>query len=451
MAQKISSFKIDNIMSNIHSSNSTKFKKSIVYIMLIMFFIINFSTTVNGQTTTTHENDVTIGQNIQSYRITKDTKDNQLESIKKHLLDKGVTIAFQKLERNDQKEITAIQIEYRSQKDSGQFFVNSGAPIKDIAILYHMAEDSVSISQDIKNLSQSFRIVKDEMEPQPSQSNKGVVVYAKDDVNDPTKKVTVIGKDGNKHNITPDKNTYILKTDSGKIKNESNSASFVKETKNDTVWIDQNVKNIVWTDEDGNDVEIIATEKDDKRIKIFTSQNDQPLLILDGVEISKEVMKNLDPNMIESVNVLKGENSIRIYGNKGKNGAIVITSKKESHTSGTDVEKTNKENTLSTNSNTKTVITQKSTSDNDFKEFIIHKNSEDEILESHKTYFKSEGVTFNYSKLKRNQQNEIIRISIKLTTKTGKSKSASFTNDDGISKILMGIKDGNLILNSSDY
>ena len=39
-------------------------------------------------------------------------------------------------------------------------------------------------------------------------------------------------------------------------------------------------------------------------------------------------MKDVDPNTIKSINVLKGENAVKKYGDKGKNGVVEITSKK---------------------------------------------------------------------------------------------------------------------------
>ena len=39
-------------------------------------------------------------------------------------------------------------------------------------------------------------------------------------------------------------------------------------------------------------------------------------------------MKKLAPSDIESINVIKGEKALEEYGEKGKNGVIQITTKK---------------------------------------------------------------------------------------------------------------------------
>jgi hypothetical protein len=51
------------------------------------------------------------------------------------------------------------------------------------------------------------------------------------------------------------------------------------------------------------------------------------LIICDGKEISTEEMQKIKSENIKSMEVLKGENAIEKYGEKGKNGVILITKK----------------------------------------------------------------------------------------------------------------------------
>jgi len=53
-----------------------------------------------------------------------------------------------------------------------------------------------------------------------------------------------------------------------------------------------------------------------------------PLYFLGDKPISKTEMEKIDPNQIESVNVLKGEEAIKQYGKAGKHGVILIKLKK---------------------------------------------------------------------------------------------------------------------------
>ena len=57
-------------------------------------------------------------------------------------------------------------------------------------------------------------------------------------------------------------------------------------------------------------------------------QGVQPLYIIDGVDAKESVIENLSLDNIESISVLKGENAIARYGERGRNGVIVITTKK---------------------------------------------------------------------------------------------------------------------------
>lgn len=52
-----------------------------------------------------------------------------------------------------------------------------------------------------------------------------------------------------------------------------------------------------------------------------------PLVILNGQEITMAEMKNVDKSNIQSIDVLKDKNAIDKYGEKGKNGVIIITMK----------------------------------------------------------------------------------------------------------------------------
>lgn len=53
----------------------------------------------------------------------------------------------------------------------------------------------------------------------------------------------------------------------------------------------------------------------------------RPLIILDGKEITD--VDTLNPNNIQSIDVLKDKSATAIYGSKGANGVIIITSKKK--------------------------------------------------------------------------------------------------------------------------
>jgi len=88
-----------------------------------------------------------------------------------------------------------------------------------------------------------------------------------------------------------------------------------------------------------NGVILISTKKSDQegetntqtveKIVVKISDKDaKPLYVIDGNLLSEEGLNKIDPKTIEKIDVLKGEAAIKMYGEKGKNGVIMITLKK---------------------------------------------------------------------------------------------------------------------------
>lgn len=56
--------------------------------------------------------------------------------------------------------------------------------------------------------------------------------------------------------------------------------------------------------------------------------NNQALLVLDGVVVPLSYLNSINPNDVESVNVLKGANAAALYGSEASNGVLIVTTKK---------------------------------------------------------------------------------------------------------------------------
>lgn len=91
---------------------------------------------------------------------------------------------------------------------------------------------------------------------------------------------------------------------------------------------------------DNGSAEKISRQEAEKR-QLLTSEEsavgdivkglpDDILITLDGIKISKEEMKTLDPSKISSISVFKDKDAIAIYGEKGKNGVLLIQTRKHS-------------------------------------------------------------------------------------------------------------------------
>ena len=69
------------------------------------------------------------------------------------------------------------------------------------------------------------------------------------------------------------------------------------------------------------------------RFRIRNEKNgaEKPLIFIDGVEQIREgALEKINPNTIESISVLKDESAKSLYGEKGKNGVILITTENAS-------------------------------------------------------------------------------------------------------------------------
>jgi TonB-dependent SusC/RagA subfamily outer membrane receptor len=53
-----------------------------------------------------------------------------------------------------------------------------------------------------------------------------------------------------------------------------------------------------------------------------------PLMILNGVTVDESVIKGIDRKDIESVEVIKGKAAMKQYGERGKNGVVLIVTKR---------------------------------------------------------------------------------------------------------------------------
>lgn len=86
--------------------------------------------------------------------------------------------------------------------------------------------------------------------------------------------------------------------------------------------------------EDGeNGVLLLFTSDEDpgnKEIKIpHEPASNTPLYLMDGTEVSEKEFMEVKPDDIYSINILKDKSTTVIYGDKGKNGVIMMTLKKE--------------------------------------------------------------------------------------------------------------------------
>jgi len=82
--------------------------------------------------------------------------------------------------------------------------------------------------------------------------------------------------------------------------------------------------------EAGRDGAVLLTLKSKvvkENIKVRSS--DDPLYVVDGEILSGSEINKVSPDSIKSISVLKGENATALYGDGGRNGVVLITSKNQ--------------------------------------------------------------------------------------------------------------------------
>jgi len=263
--------------------------------------------------------------------ITKDSSKEDLEKIIEEAKGKGVTLKFKDIKRNSKNEITAISASFKNEKGSGNYNLNGDEPIK--SFVYYQNVDSFGFSS-ISKKSESKQMVfisKDGEKHKLNDSDENVFVFSSDDNNSDDSEIkTFIIKEGDTSKITKKHKLKVIHFSKDKdtiVVNRNNDKKVYKVT----VKSDKNDDNLTWTTEEDEDLVFIAKDdnavKKHKTVKVITNDK-EPLYILDGKEISKEEMKEIKPENIESVEVLKDTNATEKYGKKGKDGVIIITTKK---------------------------------------------------------------------------------------------------------------------------
>ncbi len=426
--------------------------------------------------------------------ITKDFTDEDLEKAKAEALKEGITLTFSDIKRNDKDEIIEIFAEFDGKEvGSGKYYLSSDIAIQSFAFSsnkdrtgFEMASNNNTLHSDDKdNLQNRFLVYQNE-------NNKLIISGADED------KVLYI-LDGNEisktdldtMDLNSIKSVEVLKGEAA-IKtygNKGKEGVIILKTKDlkgwavgipkattynaivkDSIYISKNLKfATIDTLEIKNRLKLkndFYFQRNDKPIAkratiiksrpsnsnnslyYFDDDRGKPLFIIDNKIIEEKGFKKLNPNNIVSMNVIKGKDAVILYGEKGKNGVIIILTQKP------------KDLLLLSNKNDSPLGIESEVSivsyydDNDASKnaslAFISKYSTDKVLKLHKADLKNLGLKVKYSKIKRNKSGEIVRIKISLSDENGRKSSATFEDNKGIVNIEYGISGNRLIVKSKN-
>ncbi len=303
----------------LHQNQSSKLKlwKYSTILPLLILFLINFNTKVVAQevveevvTTVEEDGDDKI-RFTATYiyeglgTITKGMSDTDLNQLKKDMLTShGYELSYNNIKRNDKGEIYAIDIKLETENSfvNGSYSGSSDEPIGLIRFGESKKGGLFIKMDDNEETSNTVRVYRTELDQKikKKKKNSKIKIKEKDDgALDKIKTIEIIESDGKNEIIVDGKKA---------TKKELKEKGIVIEENNEEDDIDI-----------GDTIHISSNNKD----------GTQPLFIVDGKKWSYKKVKKLNPDDIDSINVLKGKKAEKKYGKASKNGVVEINTNKD--------------------------------------------------------------------------------------------------------------------------
>ncbi|MGC6430288.1 MAG: M56 family metallopeptidase [Jejuia sp.] len=218
--------------------------------------------------------------------VTKNTSDTELDDLVTSQKENGLTLKFSGLKRNDDGAIIAIKIEASTKSSNANYSISNTDAIQPIMIKYD-SKGSVSIGNT-------------------EATNKFILS------SDKNKVIEVI--------------TEVIKDENGEDKEVEEDVIIIREQdknhKENDVLIFRQGDSII----DKKDLKFKKTKS--KIIIRDVEDGSEPLLIVNGKELKRSKMDDISPEEIESISVLKGESGTAIFGDRAKDGVVLISTKK---------------------------------------------------------------------------------------------------------------------------
>ena len=265
------------VMLNKNQSNKRSSWKYAVVIPALIAFVFLFQIKVVAQEKAEKEPSKAVSAIAVGYSTDKNATDEEMKNDTKTAKEQlGIDYKFSNVKRNDKGEIIAIKIEYKTKEGkSGKIELDSDNPIE--TIYFNADGDKVGFSKN------DFLYSSD-------QNNKTVSISYDD-------AIKFVG--GNNENAAtaiavPNYNDAAFVTHSEAMENRQPNT--------------------------GKVVSVVTT----------LNLNTKAIIVLDGTIIegdTDKIINIINPDNIESMNVIKEENAIKTYGEKGKNGGIEIITK----------------------------------------------------------------------------------------------------------------------------
>ena len=323
-------------MLNKSKSNKRNILKVVFILPALAIFLVSFNTKeVYVPMKTTLDTPAISAQNPEliEIRIDKNTTDKELMALKKDLSKKGIDFSYTVV-HNSKKEIIEISVDFATTNEDGKklrsssSFSDGDGGIDPIHIIYDKDTNSISMGNKDHMQTKIRKNVRIEVD---EDDDKMIWVEADDDGIDNVEHKTIEIIDENGKETIKVNGKEVSREEFDKMEKENGIHKKhikIKKTKGDN---DENVFIMKMSKDDDVETDIISIgEEDDKHVFIMKSEGgEKPLFIINEKEVEEKEIEKLNPSNIESMNVLKGDMATKKYGEKGKNGVVEITIKKE--------------------------------------------------------------------------------------------------------------------------
>ena len=284
--------------------------------------------------------------------IEKNTSDAELDKIKSDLKKEGITLKVKGVKRNSEREITAIKINAKSSNSNASYNVNSDVAINVIKIIYDEEKDLIVIGTSDNNHAEHVYVFESDegdgtkYKFQKSLNGNNIIVITEeqdDDKNEDEKTKIIVKGHADKEKTTMVKSSKYMEVISGDEERVEITIEEDKDNDSKVIIVNGKRTNIytsednnvmikgynTWKSKDGDKKDIMAIQNENNN-NIFISEGSdkKPLFIVDGKEIDPNKIQDINPKNIESVTILKDESAAEKYGDKGKNGVVIIKTKK---------------------------------------------------------------------------------------------------------------------------
>ncbi len=311
-------------------SNNIMYLKFGIILPLLAAFVLNFNTEIIAQQKSSSTQVIEIDEEMQV--ITKDFSKTDLDKLKANLLKQGIELKYKKLKYNDANEIIGIELSVSNNKGNKARLSQSGdGAIAPISIRYDAKNGTLALG-NMKGMHDAHVAVftdEEEHKEVHREIRKEIIIDK-----DGEKEIIVIGGDGSNHFSHEDVDVKVM-SDGNVWISESGDSTKVKHI--EVIEIDEDspgaTKIMIKKGEPGvEDIDVkiktVSGGHGDNDFVFINDADGTPLIIMDGKEVTEGKMKDLDHENIETIEVLKGSKAVEKYGDKARDGVVIITSKK---------------------------------------------------------------------------------------------------------------------------